>query len=292
VNIFDPPILDSGTEYVYTFIGYSGDTNDPSYINRFAANAAIPAGGFGSTTNYGNGTASHTLNPATSIQRDGAFDYEYFLSGGVTGHFYGCVNGHVYQNTITGTTTMTVNTAGFDAPVSALATCSPMTEFAGIKLSTTLTTAVVTTGAVTVTVGSTTGMAVGDYVQIDSEIMLVNTVPTGTTFTVLGGGRGEDATTAATHNTTGVAVKDIEDWLFMSVAASGNGTGCTGACVYNYNVISGSATGTSKAGLSLTGATSGIIVDNQSTSQVGAQQIYFSTLTGHTAVQASQAGLQ
>ncbi len=171
-----------------------------------------------------------------------------------------------------------------------------MTEFAGIKLATTLTTTIATVGAVTVTVGSTTGMAVGDYVQIDSELMLVNTVPTGTTFTVLGGGRGEDGTTAATHNTTGVAVQDIEDWLFMSVAGNANVAPCTGtaasACVYNYNVISGAATATPKAGLSETGGTSGIIIDNQSTTKVGAQQIYFSTPTGHTAVQASQAGLQ
>ena len=53
----------------------------------------------------------------------------------------------------------------------------------------------------------------------------------------------------------------------------------------------GAATGTPTAGLSEPGGTSGIVIDNQSTTQTGAQQVYFSTLTGHTAVQASQAGL-
>jgi hypothetical protein len=292
VGIFDPPIIDSTTELVYAFIGYSGDTgnNNPSYINRYPAGSAITTGSFGTGLPFGNGSATHTNNPATSIMRAGGFDYQYALSSGTSGHFYSCVNGHVYQITITTTTTMAV--AAFNAPVSALATCSPVTESLGVKLSTTLSTAIGTIGAVTVTVASTTGMTVGDYIQIDSEIMLVNTVPTGATFTVAAGGRGQDGTAAATHNTTGVAVQDVQDWLFMSVAASGNAAGCTAACVYNYNVISGAAAATPTAGLPEPGGTSGFVIDSMSTSQTGAEQVYFSTLTGNTAVQASQSALQ
>ncbi len=290
VGIFDPPVVDSTTELVYTFIGYSGDATNtnPSYINRFDANTAIASGSSGTGLNFPNGGAA--TNPDTSVMRSGAFDYQYAVANGTSGHIYTCVNGHVFQVIITGTTTM--NVAAFDTPVSDLATCSPVSEFLGVKVSTTLSDAIPATGAVTVTVASTTDIAVGDYVQIDSEVMLVATVPTGTTFTVAAGGRGQDGSTAAAHNTTGLPVQDLRDGLFMSVVGNGNDSTCTGACVYSYNVISGAATGTPAAGLSETGGTSGLIIDNLSTTLTGTEEVYFSTLTGQTAVQASQAGLQ
>jgi len=92
------------------------------------------------------------------------------------------------------------------------------------------------------------------------------------------------------------------DYLYASVTAGGNDTGCSGACVYMFgNVLSGTrwgggsvAWGTSvvaNAGLAAPGGTSGIIVDNISTA-TGASQIYYSTLTSPgNAVQASQAAL-
>jgi len=302
-NVFGPPVVDSTTELVYTFIGYSGDTANPSYINRFSAAALAGTGpsdatgsGFGTGISYGNG--STTTNPSGSSMGAGSFDNTYYTGTGTTGNLYTCENGVVYQIPLTNFTSAGVKT--FSTPVSTVgiaATCSPVTEFLGVKLATTLSTAINTVGLITVTVASTTGMAVGDYVQIDSEIMLVATVPTGTTFTVALAGRGQDGTTPATHTTTGVPVQDIKDWLFTSVAggASGNAVtaaGCSGACVFNYNVINSAATtGNPTAGLSETGATSGIVIDNQSTT-TGAQQIYFSTLVGHNAVQASQAALQ
>jgi len=82
------------------------------------------------------------------------------------------------------------------------------------------------------------------------------------------------------------------DWLFMSVTASGNLTGCTGACVYSFNINSTPSSNT--AGLAATGGSSGIIVDNAST-QTGASQVYYSTVPATTAtgsaVQAAQSGL-
>ena len=74
----------------------------------------------------------------------------------------------------------------------------------------------------------------------------------------------------------------------MSVVANGNAAPCTGACLYNFNVIGAGTTGTPIAGLAASGGSSGIIVDNQSTTQVGGEQIYYNTLTGDNAVQASQ----
>jgi hypothetical protein len=92
-----------------------------------------------------------------------------------------------------------------------------------------------------------------------------------------------------------------QDWLFMSVTANGNATGCTGACLYNFNVQGAGTTGTVTDGLSAAGGTSGIIIDN-SLSGPGESQIYYTTLanqactgngttgtgTGNCAIQASQ----
>ena len=85
------------------------------------------------------------------------------------------------------------------------------------------------------------------------------------------------------------------DFLFTSVSASGNQTGCTGACVYLFNITSITAANwagtTATTGLAAAGGTGGIIFDNIST-VTGASQVYYSTLTSPgNAIQASQAGL-
>jgi hypothetical protein len=100
-----------------------------------------------------------------------------------------------------------------------------------------------------------------------------------------------------------------DDYIFLSVSANGNvadGGTCTGACLYNFLVSTNGTTTTvptaATAGLATTGGSSGIIMDNISTT-TGASQIYFSSLsnetcagngttgngTGGCAVQASQA---
>lgn len=100
-----------------------------------------------------------------------------------------------------------------------------------------------------------------------------------------------------------------DDYIFLSVTANGNvgdGGTCTGACLYNFVVSTNGTTTTTPAaataGLATTGGSSGIIMDNISTT-TGASQIYFSSLsnetcagngttgngTGGCAVQASQA---
>jgi hypothetical protein len=100
-----------------------------------------------------------------------------------------------------------------------------------------------------------------------------------------------------------------DDYIFLSVTANGNLTACTGACLYNFVVSTNGTTTTvptaatgATAGLAATGGSSGIIMDNISTT-AGASQIYFSSLlnetcagngttgngTGGCAVQASQA---
>lgn len=281
--VFDPPLVDSTSEEVYAFVGYSGDATAPShssYLNRFAAGSSI-AGSFGTALDFKNGGAG---NPTTSIMRAGTFDDQYYASSESSGNLYVCENGVVYQVPMPAFSA--VNT--FNTLVSAVgsaSTCSPVTEFLGVTASATINeTGGITAAATSVTVTSGSGVANNDYIQIDSEIMQV-TAGGGTTSLTIS--RGKVGTTAATH-ANGATVQDIKDWLFMSVVANGNAAPCTGACLYNFNVIGAGTTGTPIAGLAASGGSSGIIVDNQSTTQVGGEQIYYNTLTGDNAVQASQ----
>ena len=72
-----------------------------------------------------------------------------------------------------------------------------------------------------------------------------------------------------------------QDWLFMSVIANGNKTGCTGACLYNFNVQGAGTTGNVTDGIAAVGGTSGISIDN-SLSGAGESQIYYTTLSNQT----------
>jgi len=286
-----PTLVDSSQEEVYAFIGYGCDvTPGNSFINRFQAGTSI-SGGYGANyVSFGNSGT----NTTSTINRVGTFDNLYFAGSGTTGNLYACVNGVMYQISVaslSGTTTFTANTFNTAvSTVSSASTCSRVTEFLGVKANTTLTAGIAAGGLsqITVTVASTTGMAINDYIQIDSEIMSIITVNSTTSLLV---NRGQGGTTSASHS-SGAAVQDVQDWLFMSVVANGNVAGCTGACVYNYLVTGGNSSGFPTAGLAATGGSSGIIIDNNSTTQPGAQQIYYSTLGGNTAVQASQAALK
>ncbi len=287
-GLVDSVIVDSTSENVYAFVGDGCDvTPGNSYVNRFAAGSSIAT--------YGQNAASFGnagTNDTATVQRAGTFDDQYFASSGVSGNLYSCVNGRVYQTpmaSLNGTTAVTPNTFSTvvaNGQVGDGAACSPATEFLGVKVATTVNGAgVTTTTQTTVPVASTTGMAVGDFIQVDFEIMHIVT-PLANPLNVT---RAQLGTTAATH-AAGAAVQDVQDWLFLSVIAHGNATGCTGACLYNFNVIGGAATGTAVAGQAAAGGTSGIVIDNLSTTQVGAEQIYYNLLSGTTnnAIQASQ----
>jgi len=71
------------------------------------------------------------------------------------------------------------------------------------------------------------------------------------------------------------------DWLFMSLIANGRATGCTGACLYNFDVQGAGTTGTATDGVTATGGTSGISIDNSLTG-AGESQIYYTTLGSQT----------
>lgn len=300
-NVFEPPVVDSSAEKVYTFIGYSGDTGhtgNPSYINIFAAAALGQAGPGAGGTDYGTGVPfanGGNHNPATSFMRIGSFDNLYYEGTGTTGNLYVCENGFVYQVPLATVITPVVNV--YSTPVTTASTasaCAPVTEFLGTKVATTLSAAItVTTSPAVIHVTSGTSIANADFLQIDSEIMQVSSGGGTTTLTVT---RGQQGTSAATH-ANAVATQDIQDWLFTAVAggASGSATraaGCTGACVFNYQVMGAGTAGNPTAGLNSTGGTSGIIIDTSSTAITGDQEIYYTPLGGTSAVQVSQAALQ
>jgi hypothetical protein len=165
----------------------------------------------------------------------------------------------------------------FSTPVSAMsdaAACSPVTEFLGIMANTTINeSAGITNSSGTVTVASGTGIANNDYIQIDSEIMKVTAGGGTANLTIT---RAQDGTIAASH-ANGAAVQDIKDWIFASVQGSGNGTvspTCGGACLYNFNVTAGAATGNPAAGINSTGGTSAIVIDNSGIA-AGESQVYY-----------------
>ncbi|MGA2170416.1 MAG: hypothetical protein ABSG62_19660 [Terracidiphilus sp.] len=110
------------------------------------------------------------------------------------------------------------------------------------------------------------------------------------------GGGGSLSTPVGTPLTSGAATcspvteyYNSSDYLFMSVTALGNVSTCGGSCVYSFTVAGSGTTATKVAGLSATGGTSGIIIDNSASSP--GSNIYYEDLGDTDAVQVSQSTL-
>jgi hypothetical protein len=280
----DPPIVDSTTGNVYIFAGDGCDEGaNPgnSYINRFNTASVPPVSGYGLVAaSFGN----HTTNLASTIMHIGTFDNLYFEGTGNTGNMYTCVNGEVYQTTMatlstTGPVTTNAYAKAVSGALSSTDVCSPVSELQAVIATTKLTANLGGRGRDTgLTVTSSSGFAIGDYIRVDSEDMLITGVGTGTITAT----RGQLGTPTVTHN-SGATVNDEKDWLFLSVSANGNATtSCTGACIYNYDVFAGAVAGTATAGRQVIGGTSGITVDN-TTIGGGGSQVYFTYLGSATA---------
>ncbi len=272
-GIVDAPLVDStpATPLVYVFVGDSPATT--SLVEKFPTNFAAAAA---ATTTYlvssGSGAAT------TTILYAGDFDNIHYTGAGATGNMYVCgvhgggTSSRLYQIAVSSGTVSLA--AGADPSSAGL--CSPVTEFLGTKSATTIN-ATMTAAQTTATVASGTGEANNDYLQIDSEIIQITAGGGSTNLTVIA--RGQLGTTAAIH-TSGAAVTDIQDWIFLSESGTGTGGGtgaCTTACLYNYLVTSGTVPiATATAGIAATGGTTGIIIDNNSLT-AGESQIYYST---------------
>ncbi len=227
-GVRDAPIVDSGAQRVYVFVGSQAGTATSASCSRVpcAASYQFPtnftANATGTAVQVGRGVTSTTAG----IVYSGSFDNAYYASANPaspSGNLYVCgsASGTAQRPTLW-RIPITSNAMGTPASgpllVNANAACSPLTE-------------------------------------------------------VLNG---------------------ANDYLYASVSAGGSKTGCTGACIYVYNLtgLTWNTTANPAAGLAATGGTSGIVVDNISAT-AGASQIYYSTLANPgNAVQASQAALQ
>ena len=272
----DAPLVDSApaTPVVYYF-GYGGTDEDVWQLST--------------TTMATLNTRSLPAGNTAAFYYDGAFDnLHYAISGGAAGHMYVCggtTTPNLYQITFPFSGTSTVTAA---APTlnSAVGTCSPITEFLGSKANTTLTSGITASQTTGIPIASGTGTVNNDYIQIDNEIMLITAGGGTTSLTVT---RGVLGTGPGVIHASGGAVQDIQDWIFLSVTAGGHATGCTGACLYNYNVTTGTAPANSTAGIAATGGTSGIIIDNSSTT-TGYSQIYYTPLANQTCATSGTTG--
>jgi len=279
-GIVDAPLIDSTSSgnFVYVFVGYVETQTSPS--------AAYSSEVYQFATNFGVGTSGTSLalnenhsGATTTIQYDGAFDNIHYVGGGTTGNMYVCTyhstgtEPNLYEIAFPFSSTSTTNS--IEEFTSAAATCSPVTEFLGGSTTTTTLTSSMTSSTTTADVSSSTSFTSGDYVQVDSEIMLITGKGTGTLAVT----RGELGTTAAAHANT-ATVMELQDWIYLSVTANGSDAACTGSCLYNWNVTTTLTTGGATAGMVSDGGASGVIVDNSVTSgtESGADQIYFSTL--------------
>jgi len=105
---------------------------------------------------------------------------------------------------------------------------------------------------------------------------------------------------AATCSPLAHVTNGSNEYLFFGVTANGNATGCTGACLYMFNLknldgVGGTTWGTgntARAGLTSTGGTSAIVVDNVSGNAGSSQLYYANQASPGNAVQTSQANLQ
>ena len=213
LGIVDSPVVDTTptTPVVYTFVG--DDTALHSAVYQFTDTFAATTTGI--EESMGTGTGSTTLTVY-----DGDFDNVHYGGSGATGNLYFCggssataANPTLYEIPINSGFSGTVAT--ISNLTSGAATCSPATEFyntgsGGTALTTTssalTTTTTTSTNAISAIgsptvfdVGSTTNIAVGDYLQIDSEDMVVTVKTTCGGFPCVTATRAQLGTTEAAH---------------------------------------------------------------------------------------------
>jgi len=275
-GVVDGPIVDSTAGKVYVFVTESaagamggGNHNGVAQFNTGFGSGAAPAAHVVGTGSGKNGVPTYT----------GDFDNDYYTSSNATGNLYVCLPANGFAQISVSSGTMTGGTISSTLAVAAPNTaCSPASEILSVDAASTINQAGgINSSATSVTITSAAGFNNNQYIQIDSEKMLVTAISSNM-LTIT---RAQLGTTAASH-ANGATVKNIHDRVFLSVPATGNQTGCAGACVYSFDVTNLTLPSSASAGLAATGGTSGIIIDNVVTSTTGASQVYFSTLSNQT----------
>jgi hypothetical protein len=273
--IVDPPIVDSALGKLYVFVTESaagslggGNHNAVAQYSTGFSSGANPAA---YVVGNGSGSSGAPLHA-------GALDDAYITSSNATGNLYVCfpANGLIQISVNSGTMSGTISNQLVVA--GANAACSAASEILSVDAASTINEAGgINSSATSVTIASAAGFNNNQYIEIDSEKMLVTSISSNT-LTIT---RGQLGTTAAPH-ANGAAVTNIHDRVFLSVPATGSQTGCAGACVYSFDVTNLALPSSASDGLAAAGGTSGIIVDNVVISTTGASQVYFSTLSNQT----------
>jgi len=209
-GIVDAPLIDStpGTPVVYVFVGDDNAGSIHSAVYQLATN--FGSGNAGTKESMGASTGSAGLTVY-----DGDFDNTHYSGSGTTGNLYFCggtgtapTTPTLYRIPINGAFNGTVAAAA--TPTGAAATCSPVTEFQNTgsgggavttlgttSLASTTLNGSITAGAFGATLTSNTGIATGEYLLIDNELMNVTAGPFGNFWTVT---RGQLGTTGAAHS--------------------------------------------------------------------------------------------
>ena len=118
----------------------------------------------------------------------GAFDNLHYVVGATSGNMYVCGTRNAGTQPVLAQIPMAAfgtGVVGTTFLTSGAAACSPVSEFLGSKANTTLTNQLSSgVGIKTVSVASTAGMAINDFLQIDTEIVQITAVTSSTQLAV------------------------------------------------------------------------------------------------------------
>ncbi len=276
IDIADGPVLDSSAGKIYVAVGNDGAGNSSGV---FVFNRSFGGGTSGTEAKVG---AASTTTPLPLYNGD--FDNTYYSSSNGTGNLYICGNtggnATLYQVPLTATGVGTVHSGPNVA--SATTTCSSVTEIYNTNAS--------------------NGPFDWIFLSVQASGNLSNCGSGGCLMSFI--------VTEWQANTTYVSNQEILDTNLNIQKVTTSGSSGASHPTWNTNsggtTSDGSAVWTNQGAMSVgarsraeSGGTSGIIIDNTSSS-AGASQVYFSTLTNGTctpgttggcAVQASQSGL-
>jgi hypothetical protein len=243
-GIVDGPLVDSTTEEVYVFVGNDENTNTSCSYDCNTSTGCngvfqFPAGNTTIGTGVCASSSATSWGSATNCGKESVFGV-----GNTTTTLYDGAFDHIYF--------VGSGTSGYLWTCAATGTPAPKLDYTNMS-------AFVPSGNV---IGNAT----------DAIKPLTSTGATCSPVTEIWGTGG-----------------GTNDYIFLSVSGNGNisdGSTCTGACVYNFLVATGGTATTggtestpsaATAGLAAASGSSGIIIDNTSSS-TGASEIYFSSL--------------
>ena len=285
-SVVDGPVVDPSTEKVFWFDAATAGSKPTLTDNLVQTDTAL---GNQITIPFINNSGS----TATGKMHLGAFDNLY-LNNASSGHLYVCGQLGVARNVpslfnigfTNSPTAGTMNSIAANGPLGMGTTtpaneCSPMTEVFNPRiLSDVLTTAASTT--------ITSATAVFTTADIGSAISGTN-IPANTTIAAVISAANAVLSQAATGTTIAGSASIDTDWVFLGVQANGTLTGCSGACLYSFSVANAFPLD-SHSGLTSTGGTSGLSIDNTATSPAGTSQLYFTPLSNQTCVTSTGVG--